>query len=96
MDFDAVASRLELAINAIVVRHRTAGDILTWRLMHAIEEEAFQELKATRGLNEIAMRMVHSSHLMKYPKNDEPVNFGQSNALPMAFYIVRRAYNQTH
>lgn len=95
-EISAIIERLKLVIANIVVRHRSAGEPLTWRLMHAIEDEAFDELSEMFELKQAYVDLLRSSPLFPYPKTDEPVNFGESNALPAAFSLITEAYTLTH
>lgn len=95
-EMKAVEARLRQAVGALVVRHRSNGDVLTWRLLHAIEEEAFKEIQTAGDLDALHVRMFQSPPLFRYPRTDEPVDFGDSNALPMAFSMIYQAYRQAH
>lgn len=95
-EFSAIKSRLRIEVNSIVDYHRSAGAPLTWRLIHEIEDEAFQRMQSAGDLDPTYIGMVKSSPLFRFPRNDEPVNFGKSNALPMAFVMIEQAYKQMH
>jgi hypothetical protein len=95
-EMNAVNVRLKRAIDAIVLSHRTSGDVLTWRLLHAIEEEAFQEILAAGDLEPMYVRMMQSSPMFQFPNTDDPVDFRGSNALPMAYLMIYQAYRQSH
>jgi hypothetical protein len=42
------------------------------------------------------INMVRASAVFCYPDNDDPVNFGESNAIACAFSMIFEAYNQSH
>lgn len=93
----AIEYRLRPYVIDIVDRHRTAGDVLTWGRMHAIEDEAFESLEATGAFDEDYLSMLHSSCVPgPYGSNDMMVNLGESNALPMAFRLIVDAYSISH
>jgi hypothetical protein len=96
MELSAVEARLKFVINAIVARYRNAGAVLTWRLLHQIEAEALEEIKAAPDLDSAYVQMMQSSLLFQYPRTEEPVNFGNATALPIAFQMIRDAYRHMH
>ena len=92
----AVKERLALAVNGIVERHRTAGEVLTWRLVHEIEKEALHTLMCSRDLERKYIRMVHSSHWGFVPDDDVPADLVTTKELPVALSLIRRAYHTSH
>ncbi|MFC7515112.1 DUF2471 family protein [Herbaspirillum sp. GCM10030257] len=93
-EINAIRSRLKLIIDDIVLEHRVAGDILTWNLMHEIEEKAFEHIKASRDLDASYAGMLKSSRLRVYKRTDDPVDFGESNAIPTAFMLIHQAFTR--
>lgn len=95
---NAATTRLRTAIATIVLRHRTAGDLLTWRLLYAIEEEVFQELAQVRDLDTIYVDLLKSSPLLRCQQLDELVDFRSPDGLPSAFSLmwIWKAYQIAH
>ena len=93
----AIEYRLRQYVIDIVDRHRTAGEVLTWGRMHAIEGEAFESLEATGAFDADYLGLLHSScGPASYPSGDMMVNLLESNALPMAFQLIVDAYKISH
>lgn len=92
----AVRERFVLAVNAIVERHRTAGRILTWRLLHEIEKEAIKSLEQAGDLDKQYIRMLRSSRWGYVPKIDQPAEVRPQQTLPMAVALIHRAYQILH
>jgi hypothetical protein len=92
----AVQERLNLAIRSIVERHRTDGQILTWRLAHQIEQEALHILKEAGDLDRRYIRMMRMSQWGYIPKVDEPVEFEEHESLPPALSLIGQAYRSLH
>lgn len=93
---DAVQVRLAFAVDKIVERHRTAGRVLTWRLVHEIENEALAALKRAGDLDAKYIRMVRSSRWGYVPKVDMPADLASYNVLPVALILIRKAYHTLH
>jgi hypothetical protein len=92
----AVKERLALAVNSIVERHRTAGEVLTWKLIHQIENEALAMLERARDLDEEYIEMVRSSQWGYVPDVDEPADLDASEELPVALTLIQQAYHTSH
>jgi len=96
-DFGAGLYNAEHAIKqivpAIVARHRQAG-VLTWRLMHQIEDEVMAELAATGKHSKQLIRMLGSQGLMNYPKDETEVSLKGHEAVPIVFSEVNRAWHE--
>lgn len=92
----AVQARLNLAIRSIVERYRTDGKILTWRLVHQIEQEAMHILKAAGDLDLKYIRMMRMSQWGYVPDVDEPVEFGTQESLPTALSLIDQAFRSLH
>lgn len=95
-EFNAVIGRLEPVVAALVESHRTAGHRLTWRLLRSIETEALGQLAKAGDLGPVYIDMVRASSVFCYPDNDDPVNFGESNAIACAFSMIYEAYSRSH
>lgn len=94
--FHAVRERLHLAVNSIVERHRTAGRVLTWRLVHEIEREALKTLEQAGDLDRKYIRMMRSSRWGYVPKVDEPADLKGHKVLPAALTMIQDAYLTSH
>jgi hypothetical protein len=94
--FQAVKQRLHLAVNSIVERHRTAGRVLTWKLVHEIEKEAIRTLEQAGDLDVKYIRMMRSSRWGYVPRVDEPADLKGHEALPVALYMIQDAYLTSH
>jgi hypothetical protein len=95
-EFNAVIGRLKPVVATLVESHRTAGHTLTWRLLRTIETEALGQLEESGDLMPGYINMVRASPGFCYPDNDDPVNFGESNAIACAFSMIFEAYNRSH
>lgn len=93
--FEATLNKAEYAIKdvvpAIVRRHRAAG-ILTWRLMHQIEDEVIAEISATDRHSPRMLSMLRSSGLMEYPKDDREVSLEGHEVIPIVFAEIHKAW----
>jgi len=92
----AVKERLALAVNSIVERHRTAGKVLTWRLVHQIENEALEMLMRSHDLDLEYIRMVRSSRWGYVPDDDVPADLATPAELPVALTLIQHAYHTSH
>jgi hypothetical protein len=92
----AVRERMTLAVNNIVVRHRSEGRVLTWRLIHEIEREALQTLKNAGDLDARYISMVRSSRWGYVPQVDEPAELEDAEELPLTVALIRKAYHVLH
>jgi hypothetical protein len=92
----AVKERLALAVNSIVERHRTAGTVLTWKLVRQIESEALSMLERSRDLDVEYIRMVRSSRWGYVPRDNEPADLDTHTELPITLKLIQRAYHTSH
>jgi hypothetical protein len=92
----AVRARLALAVNDIVERHRTAGQVLTWRLIHEIEKEAIRTLEQAGDLDVKYIRMVRSSRWGYVPRVNQPAELEGYEELPVALTMIQNAYHAVH
>lgn len=96
IEFFAVKERLNQVVHSIVERHRTAGRVLTWRLVHEIEKEALHTLEKAGDLDRQYIRMMRSSRWGYIPRVDEPAELVCGTALPDAVAMIRQAYQMSH
>ncbi|WP_367394506.1 DUF2471 family protein [Cupriavidus sp. Agwp_2] len=91
----ATESSIVEATPAIVAKHRAAG-ILTWKLIHQIEDEVMHELAQSGKHSSNMLRMLKSSPYLGYPKDDTPADFTGSDVIPVAFSAIRDAWNRVN
>jgi hypothetical protein len=92
----AVQQRLLLAVNSIVERHRTNGQVLTWLLVHEIEREALKTLEQAGDLDIRYIRRMRSSRWGWVPKVDQPADLQSHTSLPIALTMIQDAYFTSH
>lgn len=92
----AAKERLARAVNEIVERHRTAGDVLTWRLVHEIEKEAIKKLEQAGDLDVKYIRMLRSSRWGYVPRVNQPADLENHKELPVALTMIQHAYCTYH
>src|ERR1700739_1066975 len=92
--FQTAARDLEHIVRSIAARYIVQGVPLTWRLLHAIEAEALADLGFAGRHDALVTERFKRPADMSYPKTDDAVAFGQSNALPAAFAFVLAAYEE--
>jgi hypothetical protein len=90
--FQAAARDLERIVRNIAARYIVQGVPLTWRLLHAVEAEALADLGFASRHDALMLSLFQRPADMAYPETDEPVHFGQSNALPAVFAFAVAAY----
>jgi hypothetical protein len=95
-EFNAVIGRLKPVVATLVELHRTAGRTLTWHLLRTIETEALGQLEKSGDLRPAYINLVRASNVMSYPDGDDPVNFGESNAIACAFAMIYEEYSRSH
>lgn len=76
----------------IVPRYRCSG-ILTWRLLHQIEDEVLAELKACGEHSETTLNMMRAACVLGYPNDNRPVSFSSATVLPIIFRQIEKAWN---
>lgn len=83
------------AVAEIVMQHRTSG-ILTWALLHQIEEEVVAKLKARGKHSGMMLNMIRAAPMFGYPKDDRPVSFANSSVIPVIFGQIEDAWKVVH
>jgi hypothetical protein len=83
------------AVQEIVKRYRSSG-VLTWALLHQIEQEVLTELEADGKYSAWALRMIKSAPVLGYPDDDRPASFGSSSIMPIIFRQIEDAWNLAH
>jgi hypothetical protein len=92
--FDARAA-VETVVPGIVARHRAEG-ILTWKLIHQIEEKALSEVSSGGRFSERLLQMICAPAALSYPNDDRPVSFEGHEFVPIVFAAIDRAWRQAN
>ncbi|AOK31187.1 serine/threonine protein kinase [Burkholderia singularis] len=92
LSFKAAAHDIETIVRHIADRYIRQHVPLTWRLLHAIEAEALADLGFASRHDPIVRCLFERPADMHFPETDDPVDFGQSNALPAVFSFAVAAY----
>jgi hypothetical protein len=70
--------------------------VLTWRLVHEIENEALGMLERSSDLDSEYIQMVRSSRWGYVPDIDEPADLDPQQELPVALTLIQHAYHTSH
>ncbi len=92
---EAAESSVIEALPAVVAKHRSAG-ILTWKLIHQIEDEVMQEVAKSGKHSPQLLRMIKASPAMGYPRDDTPADFTGSDVMPPTFSAIVDAWNMVN
>lgn len=90
-EFDAVDAAVKKAVPTVVMRYRELGT-LTWALLHRIEGEVLDEIKASGEHLDSTLRMIRSSPLFGYPKDDRPVSLDGHDVVPVIFGQIEKVW----
>lgn len=93
--FEAAESSIIEATPAIVAKHRAAG-ILTWKLIHQIEDEVMHEVAQSGKHAPALLRMLKASPMLGYPKDDTPADFTGHDVMPATFSAIQDAWNRVN
>jgi len=88
--FDAQAA-VETVLPHVVARHRSKG-VLTWKLIHRIEEEVLSEVCAEGIFSPRLLQMICAPAALSYPNDDQPVSFEGHDFVPIVFSAIDRAW----
>ncbi|WP_323119185.1 DUF2471 family protein [Burkholderia alba] len=92
LSFKAAAHDMETIVRHIAARYIRQHVPLTWRLLHAIEAEALADLGFASRHDSLMRCLFERPPEMRFPETDDPIDFGQSNALPAVFSFAVAAY----
>ncbi|MBP0592336.1 DUF2471 family protein [Paraburkholderia sp. LEh10] len=92
--FKSAARDLEHIVRHIAGRYIVQQVPLTWRLLHAIEAEALADLGFASRHDPLMLGLFQRPDDFHFPETDDPVDFGQSNALPAVFAFAVAAYDE--
>lgn len=94
-EIDAADAAVKKVVRAAVMRYRELGT-LTWALLHRIEDEVLEEVKASGEHLDSTLGMIRSSPLFGYPKDDRPASFDGHNIVPIVFGQIEKAWKFVH
>ena len=94
-DLDEAEAAVREALPAVIARHRSAG-ILTWALLHQIEEEVIDEVVASGDCDRGTLNMLRAIPAFGYPRDNQPVSFEGHDAVPSAFSLIEKAWRLVH
>lgn len=89
---DEAAARI---VPEVVMRYRDSG-ILTWALLHQIEDDVLAELKASGEHSAWTLNMLRAAPVLSYPKDNRPVSFSGAGIVPIIFGQIEEAWNLVH
>lgn len=92
--FQGAARDLKRIVRNVAARYIAQGIPLTWRLLHAIAAEALADLGFASRHDALMLTLFQRPAGLLYPETDDPVDFGQSNALPAVFAFAVDAYEE--
>lgn len=92
--FDAQAA-VEAVLPHVVARHRDKG-VLTWKLIHQIEEEVLTEVRAGGLFSARLLQMICAPAALSYPNDDRPVSFDGHDFVSIVFSAIDRAWRLVH
>ena len=92
--FDAHAA-VEAVLPHVVARHRSKG-VLTWKLIHQIEEEVLSAVRAGGLFSTRLLQMICAPAALSYPNDDRPVSFEGHDFVPIVFSAIDRAWRMVH
>lgn len=94
-EVDAVVKSAKTIVPHVVARHREKG-ILTWALLRHMEDEVLAALEATEVHSDSTLRMICSSPVCRYPKDERPVSFAGHTVIPTIFGQIDKAWKFVH
>ncbi|BFG80784.1 hypothetical protein PTKU46_88180 [Paraburkholderia terrae] len=92
--FDAEAAVQEV-VPRVVERHRAKG-ILTWSLLHKLEEEVLSEVSSSARFSKRLLEMICAPAALSYPNDDRPASFEGHEFVPIVFGAIEKAWRQVH
>lgn len=92
--FDAQAAAEEV-IPRVIERHRSKG-VLTWKLLHQMEEEVLREVSSGGRFSDRLLQMICAPAVLSYPNDDRPASFEGHDFVPIVFAALDRAWRQVH
>ena len=94
-ELDAASAAARKVVPQVVARYRDQG-VLTWALLHRMEDEVAALVEATGEHDEIVLKMICSAPEFRYPKNDRPATFPADSISPIIFGQIADAWKFVH
>jgi len=94
-DLDDAEAAVKEALPAVIARHRSAG-ILTWALLHQIEDEVIEAAAASGECDRGILNILRAAPAYGYPRDDKPVSFQGHEVVPSAFSLIEKAWHLVH
>ncbi|WP_240648237.1 DUF2471 family protein [Pararobbsia silviterrae] len=92
--FDRAASDVRRVVHDIAGRYARRGFALTWRLLHAVEDEALADLGlASRHGPDMLARFARPSDAI-YPHTDTDVRLDDAATTPLIFWFALEAFGR--
>ncbi|WP_443678753.1 DUF2471 family protein [Paraburkholderia unamae] len=85
-DLLAAQAWVQMTTPAVVAHYRSAG-VLTWNLLHAMEEEVLESLE-DEGYPDWIVDMLRAPHAPEYPHDDHAVSFEAHDFIPPVFAAI--------
>jgi hypothetical protein len=92
--FDAEAAVQEV-VPRVVERHRSKG-ILTWSLLHKLEEEVLSEVSSRGRFSSALLKMICAPAALSYPNDERPASFDGHDFVPIVFGAIEKAWRKAH
>lgn len=92
--FDAEAAVQEV-VPRVVERHRAKG-ILTWKLLHKLEEEVLSEVSSSGRFSKRLLETICAPAALSYPNDDRPASFEGHDFVPIVLGAIEKAWRQVH
>jgi len=92
--FDAQAAA-EKVVPRVVARYRSNG-VLTWKLLHQMEEEVLAEVSSAGQFSDRLLQMICAPAVLSYPNDDRPVSFEGHDFVPIVFSSLEHAWRQVN
>lgn len=92
--FNAEAAVLEV-VPRVVERHRARG-VLTWNLLHKLEEEVLAEVSSSGRFSERLLEMICAPAALSYPNDNRPASFEDHEFVPTVFHAIEKAWRHVN
>ncbi len=93
--FDRAADDVRRVVRDVAGRYARRGVPLTWRVLHAIEEEALADLGLASRLGAEWLASFSRPPEADYPRTDALVKFDDATTTPLIFWFALEAYGAT-
>lgn len=93
--FDRAADDVRRVVRDVAGRYARRGVPLTWRVLHAIEEESLSDLGLASRLGAEWLASFVRPPESDYPRSDAIVTFDDATTTPLIFWFALEAYGAT-